>query len=222
MIDDPSRAGADLARWAQEMERKTQRFQSLQTRMTQLAVTITSSDKSVVVVVDANGAPTDIRFTDGIRRKSPAALSVEVMQCLRRARETLVGEVTATIRDAVGDDPIGANIIKQYEDRYAAPETPAPTTSAPPAPAAPDPIWSQQPAPPPPQPVPPHSPAAPQPPQTQHSPAAPPPATQRPAAPAPSPQRPPGSPEQLPAPSSLIPDVEDEEGEYYRRASWLV
>lgn len=215
MIDDPSRGGADLARWAEEMQRKSQRYQVVQTRMAQLAVTITSSDKSVVVVVDANGAPTDIRFTDGIRRKSPAALSAEVMECLRRARETLVGEVTATIREVVGDDSIGANIIQQYEDRYAAPETAA---SAPPAaPAAPDPIWSQQP---PPHPVPPGSPAAPQPPRASPSPA-PAQAPRPPVSEAASP-RPPAPPEQLPVASSLIPDVEDEEGEYYRRASWLV
>ncbi|NUP29701.1 MAG: hypothetical protein HOQ36_08415 [Nocardia sp.] len=213
MIDDPSRGGADLARWAEEMQRKSQRYQVVQTRMAQLAVTITSSDKSVVVVVDANGAPTDIRFTDGIRRKSPAALSAEVMECLRRARETLVGEVTATIREVVGDDSIGANIIQQYEDRYAAPETAA---SAPPAaPAAPDPIWSQQP---PPHPVPPGSPAAPQPPRASPSPAQAP----RPPVPEAASPRPPAPPEQLPVASSLIPDVEDEEGEYYRRASWLV
>ncbi|MGW1741364.1 YbaB/EbfC family nucleoid-associated protein [Nocardia sp. NPDC001965] len=218
MIDDPSRGGADLARWAEEMERKSQRYQVVQTRMAQLAVTITSSDKSVVVVVDANGAPTDIRFTDGIRRKSPAALSAEVMECLRRARETLVGEVTATIREVVGDDSIGANIIKQYEDRYAAPETAA--SASPTAPAAPDPIWSQQP-PPPPHPVPPGSPAAPQPPRTSPSPV-PPPAPRPPVAPEAAPPRPSAPPEQLPVASSLIPDVEDEEGEYYRRTSWLV
>ncbi|WP_328391837.1 YbaB/EbfC family nucleoid-associated protein [Nocardia sp. NBC_00416] len=214
MFDDPSRAATDLAQWAEQMERKAERFQSLQARMAQLAVTTASSDKSVTVSVDANGVPTDIRFTDGIRRKSPAALAAELMQCLRQARETLVGDVAATVRDVVGDDPIGANIIKQYEDRYAAPEAPEPAAYAPPA--APDPIWSQQPAP---------QPPAPRPPTTPQPPTTPPPPT--PSRPPASPEaaarpRPSTSPEPLPAPSSLIPDVDDEEGEYYRRASWLV
>ncbi|WP_459549805.1 YbaB/EbfC family nucleoid-associated protein [Nocardia sp. X0981] len=197
MTDDPGRTAADLARWAEQMRQKSERFQSLQVRMTQLAVTTTSSDQSITVAIDANGVPTDIRFTDAIRRKSPAALSAELMQCLGHARETLVRDITATVREVVGDDPIGANIIKQYEDRYAAPDAPVPASPAPST--APDPVRSQQSAPP--------QAPAPRPP-------APPEAS--------APSRPAAPPEPLPTPSSLVPDVDDEEGEYYRRASWLV
>ncbi|MEU4312519.1 YbaB/EbfC family nucleoid-associated protein [Nocardia sp. NPDC024068] len=206
MVDEPSRSAPDLARWAEEMQRKTERFQTLQARMTNLTATTVSNDRSVTVVVDANGVPADIRFTDGIRRKSPAALSAEVMQCLYRARQTLTADVTATIREVVGDDPIGANIIKQYEERLAAPDTAAPAFQPAVAPPAPAPIWSQ--------------PSAPQPP-TGSRPPAPQPAPPQPPA-HPEPGSPPRPPEPLPGRSSLIPDVEDEEGEYYRRASWLV
>lgn len=212
MTDDPGHTAADLARWAEQMRQKSERFRSLQVRMTQLAVTTTSSDQSITVAIDANGVPTDIRFTDAIRRKSPAALSAELMQCLGHARETLVRDITATVREVVGDDPIGANIIKQYEDRYAAPDAPDAPASASPAPStAPDPIRSQQSAPP--------QAPAPRPPATPR-----PPTPQRPPAPpeASAPSRPAAPPEPLPTPSSLIPDVDDEEGEYYRRASWLV
>lgn len=213
MTDDPSAGATDLTRWAEQMQRKTERFQTLQARMTSLSVTTASDDRSISVVIDANGVPTDIRFTDGIRRKSPAALSAELMQCLHRARQTLTADITATVREVVGDDPIGANIIKQYEDRIGAPDTDA--SAAPrsphPAPAA-DPVWSQQPATP--------RPSAPPQPPTWAQPPAPPQA-----ATPPQPATPPRSsapPEPLPAPSSLVPDVDDEEGEYYRRASWLV
>ncbi|MEU1983994.1 YbaB/EbfC family nucleoid-associated protein [Nocardia sp. NPDC019395] len=228
MFDDPSAAAADLAGWAEQMQHKAQRFQVLQGRLAQLSVTETSADNSVRVTIDSNGVPTDIRFTDGIRRKNPAALSAEVMSCLSRARGTLVGQVTATVHDVVGDDPIGANIIEQFGGRLA---DSAPAPGGVPAPASADrrapepswsqpdraaPIWSEQP-----QPEPrwnepaPSRPEPPQPPPTppQPRPSAPPP----PSAPTWNTAPPPPA-----TPASLVPDVEDEEGEYYRNKSWLV
>lgn len=251
MSDDPLATAAGLAQWAEQMQHKAERFQVLQGRLAQLSVTETSPDNSVRVTVDSNGVPTDIRFTDGIRRRSPAALSTEVMTCLSRARATLGREVTATVHDVVGDDPIGATIIEQFAGRLADPATtpdlphPAPPfpQGTPPQPrsAAPAPIWSDQRQPAPtwsdqPQPEPSWNRRA------QPEPIWNAPATDRPAPPRPAPARPeptrtaPGPSESAPpapgrnrpappppaTPTSLIPDVEDEEGEYYRNKSWLV
>ncbi|MGI5220793.1 YbaB/EbfC family nucleoid-associated protein [Nocardia sp. CA-290969] len=236
MFDDPSATAAGLAQWAEQMQRKTQRFQVLQDRLAQLSVTETAADNSVQVTIDSNGLPTDIRFTDGIRRKSPATLSTEVMACLSRARAALVSRVTATVHDVVGDDPIGANIVDQLGRRLADPDpvpdparpTQPPVPSPPrPGPSVPiwsdqpqqTPVWNQQPAPPAPtwqDPAPnrtePARPAPTWPEATQHAPA---PATPQPPRQEPAPP-PPADPK------SLIPDDEDPEGEYYRRASWLV
>ncbi|MBF6351219.1 YbaB/EbfC family nucleoid-associated protein [Nocardia flavorosea] len=241
MSDDPSVTAAGLARWAEQMQQKAQRFQVLQGRLAQLSVTETSGDNSVRVTVDSNGVPTDIRFTDGIRRRNPAALSTDVMACLSRARAALGREVTATVHEVVGDDPIGATIIEQFADRLADPATtpglphPAPSApqSTPPQPgsAAPAPIWSDQPNPAPswnrpagPGPIPnepqPNRPAASRPASARPEPTHPAPAPPPPTPPAPGRNQPPPPPPATP--TSLIPDVEDEEGEYYRNKSWLV
>ncbi|WP_280462346.1 YbaB/EbfC family nucleoid-associated protein [Nocardia carnea] len=241
MSDDPLATAAGLAQWAEQMQQKAQRFQVLQGRLAQLSVTETTGDNSVRVTVDSNGVPTDIRFTDGIRRRSPAALSTEVMACLSRARAALGREVTAAVHEVVGDDPIGATVIEQFAGRLAGPATapglphPAPSVSQStpprPEPAAPAPIWSDQPNPTPSW----NRPAQPDPiwnePQSNPS-VAPGPAPARPEptypAPAPPPPTPPAPGRNQPpppppaTPTSLIPDVEDEEGEYYRNKSWLV
>lgn len=208
------------------MQHKAERFQVLQGRLAQLSVTETAPDNSVRVTLDSNGVPTDIRFTDGIRRKSPAALSTEVMACLARARAALGRETTSTVHEVVGDDPIGATIIEQFAGRLAdpatAPDVPqsappvAPGAPAQPRTAAPAPIWSDQP-----QPAPSwNRPAQSEPiwntPETERS------APPRPAPPPPPPPAPGRNQPPPPAPTSLIPDVEDEEGEYYRNKSWLV
>ncbi|WP_280397192.1 hypothetical protein [Nocardia carnea] len=49
MFDDPSATAAGLAQWAEQMQRKTQRFQVLQDRLAQLSVTETAADNSVRV-----------------------------------------------------------------------------------------------------------------------------------------------------------------------------
>lgn len=213
MFDDPFAGTAGLARWAEEMQQKAERFQTLQGRMARLSVTEISADKSVQVTVDNNGIPTDIGFGDEVRRKSPAALSAEVMSCLNRARQRLVDQVTATVRETVGDDPIGANILDKFPKPPAAadPDPWAPPSQAPSRPPAapttpgqprPAPAWND--------PAPAgHAPGTTRPgPRPPAPPAEPPPPRPRTAAPA--------------NPASLIPDVEDEETEYYRTKSWLV
>lgn len=212
MSDDPF-AGADgLARWAEQMQQKAERFQTLQGRMAGITVTELSADKSVQITIDNNGIPTDIRFGAEIRRKDPAALSAEVMSCLNRARQRLVDQVTATVRETVGEDPIGASILDKFPK--------------PPATADPDPWASPAPASARPHPAP-AAPGQPRPTPTWNEPAPTGDAggTTRPAAPVPpaEPSQPPRYGTATPAnPAFLVPDVEDEETEYYRNKSWLI
>ncbi|MFI1461161.1 YbaB/EbfC family nucleoid-associated protein [Nocardia carnea] len=220
MSDDPFTGAAGLARWAEEMHQKAERFQTLQGRMARLSVTESSADKSVQVTVDNNGIPTDIRFGAEIRRKSPAALSAEVMSCLNRARQQLVDQVAATVHETVGDDPIGANILDKFPKPPAAAD---PASWAPPAqaPSRPHPAPTADPA------QPRSTPAWNEPAPIWNDPAGSVPGTTlpgpRPPAPPAEPPPPPRHGATAPAnPGSLIPDVEDEETEYYRNKSWLV
>ncbi|NKY34642.1 YbaB/EbfC family nucleoid-associated protein [Nocardia speluncae] len=210
MSEDPFAGPAGLARWAEEMQQKAERFQTLQGRMARLSVTEISADKSVQVTIDNNGIPTDIRFGAEIRRKNPAALSAEVMSCLNRARQRLVDQVAATVHETVGDDPIGANILDKFPKPPAAadPGSWAPPATADPAQPHSAPAWND--------PAPIRSdPAGGVPGTTRPGP--------RPPAPPAEPPPPPRHTAATPAnPGSLIPDVEDEETEYYRNKSWLV
>ncbi|WP_280236490.1 YbaB/EbfC family nucleoid-associated protein [Nocardia cyriacigeorgica] len=119
MFDDPAGAAADLARRAQDLERKAEQYQALHGRMAAISVTETSQGGRVTVTVDSDGLPTDIRFSEGIRGLGPAALSAELMTCLHRAQARLRREVTATVRELVGADEAGAHIIGRYADRFA-------------------------------------------------------------------------------------------------------
>ncbi|WP_051181975.1 YbaB/EbfC family nucleoid-associated protein [Nocardia vinacea] len=115
---DPGQAADELAKWAENLERKAQQYQSLHGRMATVTVTETSSDNRISVTVDANGVPTDIRLSAAARGMDPAVISGEIMSCMRRAQAKLRNQVTDMVHDAVGDDAAGAAIIGQYIDRF--------------------------------------------------------------------------------------------------------
>lgn len=202
MFDNPDQAAAGLARWAEDLERKAQRYQALHGKMATLTVTESSDGNRVSITVDSNGVPTDIRLNDGIRSMSPAALSSELMSVLHRAQAKLRREVTTVVDDMVGDDEVGAQIVTQYTDRFpddsdTPPDGPGPNASSPGPAATPGPFPTpgsfQNPAPPP---------------------FPPPPAT---------PDSGSGAGRGRSMPDTVGPsDPDDDEGDYFRRKSWLV
>ncbi|WP_280445182.1 YbaB/EbfC family nucleoid-associated protein [Nocardia brasiliensis] len=130
MPDALDNAISGLAQWSEDLERKAQRFRSLQDRMDATTATETSDGNRVSVTVDSNGVPVDIQLSGATRGMDPTAVSAELMATLRRAHAKLRREVTALVHDMVGDDAIGANVLTQYATRFPddVPETP---TSAP-------------------------------------------------------------------------------------------
>lgn len=95
--------------------------------MQALTVTESSRDGRVGVTVDSSGVPTAIDLSPNSRGMDPAALSVEIMSCMRRAQSSLRTRVTELVRDTVGDDEAGAAITAQYAQRFPDPEPAAPS-----------------------------------------------------------------------------------------------
>ncbi|MEV0031082.1 YbaB/EbfC family nucleoid-associated protein [Nocardia sp. NPDC050793] len=147
---DPSRAAEDIAHMAADFERQAERFEQLRERMAALTATESSGDGRIAVSVDSNGVPTDIALAAGTRGMDPAAVSAEIMACLRRAQATLRAQVAEIVQDSVGEDPAGAAIADQYTKRFpdvpsddvthfAPPEPPtymSPTSASPQPPAS--------------------------------------------------------------------------------------
>ena len=57
----------------------------------------------------------------------PAALSAEIMSCLRRAQSKLRAQVTEMVQDTMGDDAAGAVIVQRFAQQFPDPEPPEPT-----------------------------------------------------------------------------------------------
>ncbi|MFI7000906.1 YbaB/EbfC family nucleoid-associated protein [Nocardia sp. NPDC050175] len=128
---------AGLTQWSEDLERKAQRYRSLQGRMDGTKVTATSDGNRVSVTVDSNGVPTDIQLSSATKGMDPTAVSAELMATLRQAQAKLRREVTALVHDMVGDDEIGANVLSQYTARFPDDESASATPDPRPGPAAP-------------------------------------------------------------------------------------
>ncbi len=116
--NDPDQAAADMARWAERLERTAQRYQDLHGRMTAISVTERSADDRIAVTVDADGATTGIELAPATRGMDPAAVAAELMACTRRAQARLRHRVTDLVHEMVGEDGAGRAIVAQYAERF--------------------------------------------------------------------------------------------------------
>ncbi|MEU5850378.1 YbaB/EbfC family nucleoid-associated protein [Saccharopolyspora shandongensis] len=150
---DPAQAEKALQNWAQGLQEKAQRTAAMQQEISRIRVT--ERGRSVSVTVDAEGVPTDVRFSD--QRASGAELSAEFMAVLRRAQSRIADQVTAATKSTLGDrDAKVANAVTEnYRQRFpsapppASPPPPSPGPTSPPAPAPPPPGPPAPPGPPP-------------------------------------------------------------------------
>ncbi|WP_278264426.1 YbaB/EbfC family nucleoid-associated protein [Nocardia sp. AG03] len=144
-MDDLNNAADELSRWAEDLERKAQRYQELHGKMTEVSVTDTSADGRISVTVDANGSTTAITLAAAVRGMDPTAVAAELMACTHRAQARLRDQVTGLVHDMVGTDEAGEAIVGQYAERFpdldAEPSAPTPPPAPPAPPAAPAAPW---------------------------------------------------------------------------------
>ncbi|MEV0340870.1 YbaB/EbfC family nucleoid-associated protein [Nocardia sp. NPDC050713] len=186
-----------MERYAADMERRARRFEELQGRMAAVTATGSSPSGRVTVTVDNNGVPSAITLSAAARGADPSTLSAEIMSTMRSAQARLRTAVSDTVRNSVGDDPVGAAIIQNFRERF--PEEQAAEQVTPPPPV-------QPPTSPVPNPVPP-----PVPPAFGHAPGWP----GEPPAPQPRSRKP--DREQI-----VTPDEPDDDDDYFNKKSWLV
>ncbi|MET8776778.1 YbaB/EbfC family nucleoid-associated protein [Nocardia sp. NPDC004654] len=186
-----------MERYAADMERRARQFEELQGRMAAVTATGSSPSGRVTVTVDNNGVPSAITLSAAARGADPSTLAAEIMSTMRSAQARLRTAVSDTVRNSVGDDPVGAAIIQNFRERF--PEEQAAEQVTPPPPV-------QPPTPPVPNPVPP-----PVPPAFGHAPGWP----GEPPAPQPRSRKP--DREQI-----VTPDEPDDDDDYFNKKSWLV
>ena len=126
---DPDEMERRLSQWTQGFAEKAKQFHAMRTQVEQIAVTESSRDGAVRVTVDSRGMLTDLTLTDRIREMSPPELAVQVMACLRRARQQLAPLVQDAMQATVGgDEPVVEKVVSGYRERFGEDLSMAPDT----------------------------------------------------------------------------------------------
>lgn len=118
----PEETERRIEQWAADFAAKADRYQEMQSRLTQLSATETSGDGAVEVTVDSAGVVTDLVLSDRAGQMRPQQLAAQILDTMRRAQRILTGRVQDVMVSTVGDDPATVDaVVANYEQRFPEP-----------------------------------------------------------------------------------------------------
>jgi DNA-binding protein YbaB len=103
-IRDPDEAQRRIDQWAQGFAAKAERYQAAQARTEQLRLTAASGDGAVRVTVGADGAVTDLVFSNKARSFPLEELSAQILSTMRRAQAGIASRVGEVMAEQLGDE----------------------------------------------------------------------------------------------------------------------
>ncbi|MGH8921656.1 MAG: YbaB/EbfC family nucleoid-associated protein [Actinomycetes bacterium] len=116
---DPEQAERQLSQWAQGFADQAERFGAMRAQVEQIQVTESSTDGTVQVTIDSNGAPIHLALTGKISGRSPSEVAALVPACLRRAQRQLAGQVRHAMATTVGaEEPVVEYVVSSYRQRF--------------------------------------------------------------------------------------------------------
>lgn len=133
-LGDPEQMADRLEEWQQQVDRHIEGFDRLQRATSDLRVTETGANGGLRVTVDVSGEVVDIATTPRLAEVRPEEVGPAVLACIRRARSTLVARFAEAARETLGADPVGENLVAQYQQRFPQTEQAEPARAARPEP----------------------------------------------------------------------------------------
>ncbi len=120
----PEETERRVEQWAAEFAAKADRYQQMQTQISQVSATESSPDGAVQVTVDSAGVVTDLVLSDRAGQVRPQQLSAQILETMRRAQSRLTDRVQQVMLTTVGDDEATVRaVVANYEQRFPEPPT---------------------------------------------------------------------------------------------------
>jgi DNA-binding protein YbaB len=121
---DPGQVADRLEEWQRQFDQHLRGFDRLQQAAAGLRVTETAANGGIRVTVDVSGQVVDITTTDELDSVTSQEVGPLIMQCLKRAQSTLAAKFAETAQETLGDDPVRANLVDQFQQRFPQAEPP--------------------------------------------------------------------------------------------------
>lgn len=109
--------------WERDAAERARRYEQLREQVEQISITESVAQGAVSVTVGANGVPTDVSMTDGVRKMSPDEIAANVVRAMRKAQAKYPQRLQEITAATVGEDATTRHLLATAAERF--PESPA-------------------------------------------------------------------------------------------------
>jgi DNA-binding protein YbaB len=115
---DPGQVADRLEEWQKQFDQHLQGFDRLQQAAAGLRVTETAANGGIRVTVDVSGQIVDIVTTDELDSVPSREIGPQILQCVKKAQNTLAAKFAETAKETLGDDPVRGDLVEQFQQRF--------------------------------------------------------------------------------------------------------
>lgn len=118
----PEQVERQLEEWAQQAERKAERYQEMGAAVSAVDATESSPDGMVRVTVNSSGAISNLELSDKIAGHRGAEVAALIMACVQRAQSKLAAQVAEAMQATIGGDTSTIEtVVAGYRQRFPEP-----------------------------------------------------------------------------------------------------
>ncbi|GAB2963085.1 YbaB/EbfC family nucleoid-associated protein [Saccharothrix stipae] len=132
MTDPLAATERAIDQWERDAEQKAARYQAMAQEVQRVSITESAAGGAVGVTVGANGIPTAVTMTDGVRKLAPDAIAAAVMEAMTKAQSRYPEQLAAIMAETVGDDSTTRHLVAQARANFPSAEPDVPRRPPPP------------------------------------------------------------------------------------------
>jgi DNA-binding protein YbaB len=126
-VSDPlSAAERAIDQWERDAEQKAARYRAMADEVQRVSITGSAAGGAVSVTVGANGIPTGVTMTDGVRKLAPDRIAAAVMEAMAKAQSRYPEQLAAIMAETVGDDSTTRHLVAQARANFPSSDDEAP------------------------------------------------------------------------------------------------
>lgn len=122
MTDPLSATERAIDQWERDAEQKAARYRTMASEVERISITESAAGGAVSVTVGANGIPSAVTMTDGVRKLAPDRIAAAVMEAMTKAQSRYPEQLAAIMAETVGDDSTTRHLVAQARAAFPQPD----------------------------------------------------------------------------------------------------
>jgi DNA-binding protein YbaB len=118
MTDPLAATERAIDQWERDAEQKAARYRAMAGEVERVSITESAAGGAVSVTVGANGIPSAVTMTDGVRKLAPDRIAAAVMEAMTKAQSRYPERLAAIMAETVGDDSTTRHLVAQARAHF--------------------------------------------------------------------------------------------------------